>query len=87
MDPTGKFAYVANAASNDISMYTISAATGILTSMGRTAARTSPSSIAIDPSGKFVYVTNFGADNISTYSIDAATGALTAIDTISTNGT
>ena len=84
MDPTGKFAYVANSGSNDVSMYTINAATGVLSSIGAIAAGLSPSSIAIHPSGKFAYVTNSGSNNVSMYSIDAATGALVLMGTTGT---
>ncbi len=34
VDPSGKFAYVANADSNNVSMYTIDATTGALTLIG-----------------------------------------------------
>lgn len=84
VDPTGKFAYVANSSSKDVSMYTISATTGALTPIGTIAAGSSPTSIAIHPSGKFAYVTNSGSNIVSMYSIDAATGALTLIGTIGT---
>jgi YVTN family beta-propeller protein len=84
-DPSGKFgkfAYVANAGSDDVSMYIVDSANGTLTSIGRIAAGVSPRSIAIDPSGKFVYVVNPGSNNVSMYGIDAATGALTSKATI-----
>jgi YVTN family beta-propeller protein len=84
VDPAGKFAYVTNSNSNDVSMYTINATTGVLTPIGMVAAGLSPTSIAIHPSGKFVYVTNSTSNDVSMYSIDAATGALTLIGTIGT---
>jgi YVTN family beta-propeller protein len=34
VDPAGKFAYVTNSASNDVSIYSIDAATGALTLIG-----------------------------------------------------
>jgi YVTN family beta-propeller protein len=83
-DPTGKFgkfAYVANSASNNISMYTISPTTGALTFIGTIAARTNPESVTVDPSGKFAYVANTSSDNVSTYSIDTVTGALISAGT------
>jgi 6-phosphogluconolactonase len=43
VDPAGKFAYVTNSGSNDVSMYTINATTGALTSIGTIAAGTGPS--------------------------------------------
>jgi YVTN family beta-propeller protein len=84
VDPTGKFAYVTNSASNDVSMYTINATTGALTSTGMIATGTVPVSVAVDPAGKFAYVTNSASNDVSIYSIDAATGALTLIGTIGT---
>jgi 6-phosphogluconolactonase len=78
VDPTGKFAYVANFGSNDVSMYTINTTTGILTSRGSIAAGTIPLSVAVDPTGKFAYVTNFQSNDVSMYTINATTGALTS---------
>ena len=83
VDPTGKFAYVANSGSNNVSMYTIDATTGALTSIGLMAAGANPASVAVDPSGKFVYVANedffeLSASNVSMYAIDPTTGALTS---------
>jgi YVTN family beta-propeller protein len=82
VDPTGKFAYVTNFQSNDVSMYTINATTGALTSIDTIAAGTEPVSVAVDPAGKFAYVTNFESNDVSMYTIDATTGALTPIGTI-----
>jgi YVTN family beta-propeller protein len=82
IDPSGKFAYVANANSNNISMYTIDATTGALTSTGTIAAGASPSSVAVDPSGKFTYVANANSNNVSMYTIDATNGALASTGTV-----
>ena len=84
-DPSGKFGkflYAANENSNDVSMYTIHATTGALTSTGTIATGTSPSSVAVDPSGKFAYVANSFSDNVSMYTIDPTTGVLTSIGAI-----
>jgi YVTN family beta-propeller protein len=89
VDPSGKFAYVANGSggSTGVSMYTINSATGALTSIGTIAAGDSPNSVAVDPSGNFVYVANASATpgsagNVSMYTINGTTGALTSIGTI-----
>ena len=82
VDPAGKFAYVTNSSSNDVSMYTINATTGALTSIGTIAAGTDPVSVAVDPSGKFAYVANSSSNDVSMYTINATTGALTPIGTI-----
>lgn len=82
IDASGKFAYVTNSGSDDVSMYSIDATTGALTSMGTIAAGTVPGSVAVDPMGKFAYVANYGSNNISMYAINAATGTLTSTGTI-----
>ena len=79
VDPTGKFAYVANSGSNNVSMYTIDATTGAFTSIGLMAAGANPASVAVDPSGKFAYVANedffeLSGSNVSMYAIDPTTG-------------
>ena len=93
VDPTGKFAYVANTGCPDsfvgsVSMYTINATTGVLTSLGSPVdADFGPHSVAVDPAGKFVYVANDGdfevtGGSVSAYTIDATTGALKLMGTI-----
>ncbi|HUD64628.1 MAG TPA: beta-propeller fold lactonase family protein [Candidatus Sulfotelmatobacter sp.] len=89
IDPSGKFAYVADGGDNsdgskgvNVSMYTIDAATGVLTSIGKIAAGMSPFSIAIHPNGKFVYVGNSGSNDLSIYTIDATSGKLTLTGTV-----
>src|SRR5260370_978231 len=63
-----RFAYVANAGSNDVSMYTINASTGALTAIapGTIAAGRFPNAVAVDPSGRFAYVANFNFNGIAT---------------------
>jgi len=79
VDPTGKFAYVANTGDGNISGYTIDSSTGALTpALGSPfTAGTNPYSVTVDPTGKFAYVANMGDGNISGYTIDSSTGALT----------
>jgi len=84
-DPSGKFgrfAYVANRDSNNVSMYTINPATGILEAVGTIAAGTAPFSVAVHPSGNFAYVANLDSDNVSVYTIDTTTGVLTFMGAI-----
>ncbi len=90
VDPMGKFAYVTTGLNYDgtgidsVSMYTIDATTGVLTSTGAIATETNPNpvSVTVDPSGKFAYVTNSGSNDVSMYTINATTGALASIGTI-----
>jgi len=80
VDPSGKFAYMANQG-NNVSGYAIDPSTGALTAIAGSpfAAGSTPVSVAVDPSGKFAYAANETSGNVSGYSIEPSTGALTAI--------
>jgi YVTN family beta-propeller protein len=95
-DPSGKFAYVANAGCNGnggfVSMYTINTTTGALASIGQPVSSQDfdANSVTVDPFGKFAYVANLGDDfssdgSIAMYTINATTGALTYKGAISGN--
>jgi 6-phosphogluconolactonase (cycloisomerase 2 family) len=89
--PSGKFAYVANkseppGSAGNVSMYTINAGTGGLTSIGTIAAGTNPVSVAVDPTGKFAYVANSGSNDVSMYAVNTTTGALTSTGTTTGGG-
>ncbi len=79
--PSGRFAYVANQTSNDISAYSVDLASGALAPIPGSpfAAGTTPVFVAVDPSGKFAYATNSASNDVSAYTIDATTGALTPL--------
>jgi 6-phosphogluconolactonase (cycloisomerase 2 family) len=68
----GKFAYVTNANSNTVAMFSINA-DGTLTALvpAKVATGTNPTSMAIDPSGKFAYVANAGSNDVSMYAVGA----------------
>ena len=77
---------MANAASDDVSAYTVNAATGVLTSIGApVAAGSSPNSVTVDPSGRFAYVANSGPTT-SRPTPSPPTGALTGIAHASRRG-
>jgi 6-phosphogluconolactonase (cycloisomerase 2 family) len=81
MDPEGRYAYTANATTNDVSQYTVGS-DGSLTPM---AAATVPAGkvpfwITVDPSGRYAYVTNRDSNDISQYAI-GADGGLTPMVT------
>jgi YVTN family beta-propeller protein len=90
VDPSGKFAYVANGdgmVQNNVAMYTINATTGALKSLGTIAVEGYAVSVAMDPSGKFAYVaaasgTAGSAGDVAMFTIHARTGALASIGTI-----
>ena len=81
VDPSGKYAYVANSVTADVSQYSIGAGGALAALVPPTVtAGTSPVSVTIDPSGKYVYVANSGSANVSQYTIGVG-GALTAMVT------
>lgn len=96
VDPTGKFAYVANEGCGDsafgnLSMYTIDANTGALASIGPPVASNDEGgrAVTVDPSGKFAYVANeggFAPTGVSMFAIDTTAGALTSLGTITSGG-
>jgi 6-phosphogluconolactonase len=81
IDLTGKFAYVSNIGSANISAYTIDSTTGALTAVSGSpfTAHSYPNPVTIDPTGKFAYVSNMGYSSISAYTINSTTGVLTEV--------
>src|SRR5258708_22719089 len=80
IDPTGAFAYVANAKAATISEYSIDTSTGGLTTVPGSPLATGSSheSLAIDPTGHFVYAANVTANiQVAAYSLTPRIGALT----------
>src|SRR5258708_15803270 len=74
---TGRFAYVANQLSNDVSAYAIDSATGNLFAINGSpfpVSRTTPAPLAVDPNGLFLYVVNNGSDTFSVYTLHNPTG-------------
>src|SRR5438445_282636 len=77
VDPSGRYAYVANGDSANASQYTIGADGALTpTATATVAAGTNPISVTVDPSGKYAYVANNASANVSQYTI-GADGALT----------
>jgi 6-phosphogluconolactonase len=88
VDPSGKFAYVANGGSanftDTVSAYVINATSGALTSAGTfSTQRLSPRSIAVDASGRFVYTANGGSRTagfgVLAYAINTGSGGLSPV--------
>jgi 6-phosphogluconolactonase len=78
--PSGKFLYVGDANSAQISAFSINPATGVLTQVAGSPFPSGPSaSIRVHPSGKFLYAANFDHGSISVFGIDPVTGELTEI--------
>ena len=78
IDPQGRYLYVTNLVSNDISAFKINSSTGRLaeTTGSPYATENGPVGITIDPSGKYILVTGFSSGKVSSYKIDPETGAL-----------
>lgn len=75
--PSGKFLYVLNAGSGDITLFGISAPSGLLTlSPCPHCDAPTPSGMAVDPLGNFLFVTNLALGGLTSYSIDPANGQL-----------
>jgi probable HAF family extracellular repeat protein len=79
IDPSGRFAYVANYGGNDVSAFKIDQSTGRLLPIASYAAGSNPDAVTVDPLGKFVYVAGLSSNDVSGYAINQATGALTQI--------
>ncbi|MBH0203479.1 MAG: beta-propeller fold lactonase family protein [Nitrospira sp.] len=81
----GKFLYIANSASNDVTAFSIGA-TGLLSLIAPsgtnanpvTTSVTAPKSMAISPNGSFLYVANSGSHNVTVFQI-GANGLLTLV--------
>ncbi len=77
-DPTSRFVYVTDRATNQLYGYLVSGNTspGTLIPMTNGPFTTGlyPIALTIDPRGKYLYAVNFGASTLSSYAIDSATG-------------
>ena len=71
-----RFAYVANADDNTVSIYAVEAKSGQLRARGYVVAGAAPSAVAVHPNLKLLYVTNARSNNVSAYQI-ATDGRLT----------
>jgi 6-phosphogluconolactonase (cycloisomerase 2 family) len=82
-DPTDRFVYVTDYASNDLIGYTIlnGSTLSYLTS-GPFKTGNEPSAIAIDPRGNFIYVSNALDSTVSAYAITQATGNPTGVSNV-----
>ena len=85
----GRFAYVANQLSNNLSAYLIDSANGALIPMAGSpfaATGTTPISLAVDPNGRYLYVVDSGSNDVSVYAIDNSTGVLSSAGVPSATG-
>jgi Lactonase, 7-bladed beta-propeller len=72
VDPSGKYLYVANSGSSDVSGFTADVKTGRLTSLPKSpfTCGSSPDPISADIGGKFVYVANKNSGSVSVFKIN-----------------
>lgn len=76
VDPTGRFIYVTDSATNQLYAYTLT--NGVITANSASPFTTGqfPLGVTVDPRGSYVYVANYGSQSVSQYTINTATGAL-----------
>jgi 6-phosphogluconolactonase (cycloisomerase 2 family) len=90
-DPTNRYAYVTDFASNELIGYAIMGGNTLsFLSNGPFKTGNEPSAVTIDQRGKFIYVTNSLDSSVSSYAIDLATGTPTtavSVSGASTNAT
>lgn len=76
--PNGKFVYGSNRGDNNIVVFAIDAATGMVTPVEHESTQgMTPRNFAIDPSGRFLYAANQNSSSVVPFAIDATTGRLT----------
>jgi 6-phosphogluconolactonase (cycloisomerase 2 family) len=78
-DPLGRYVYVVNQGSNNVSAFSIASGTGILTAVGSpvsTGVGTGPRAVTVEASGRFAYVVNATSNQVSRFTITQTTGAL-----------
>ena len=78
IDPSGKFAFLAQQGANNVSVFSIDTTTGALTPVPGSPFATpmNPSDVVVHPNGKFAYVSAAGAGQIAVFNI-GPNGALT----------
>jgi 6-phosphogluconolactonase (cycloisomerase 2 family) len=82
LDHSGKFLYVANQVSNDVSAFSVDSTTGVLTAAGTTltGAASGPRSVTVHPGGAYVYTANgTTTGTVSIFSVNTTSGALTLV--------
>ena len=82
IDPSGKYVYMTDSNSLNLSTYTIDMTSGALNSTGIVTMLGASYSLSVNPSGKFAYAaiySYYGFDYIAAFNIDATLGTLTTI--------
>jgi 6-phosphogluconolactonase len=81
-DPTGRFYYTTDGATNQLIAYDITQ-NGVLVPLQNGPFKTDvfPDAVTIDPSGTYIYVANYNSNDISAYQITQGTGAPSSLAT------
>jgi 6-phosphogluconolactonase (cycloisomerase 2 family) len=86
LEPFEKFAFVANAGANSVSVYNVNTTTGILTAVPGVSFSVAPgiqpqraTVVTVNPTRQFVYMANAGSGNISGFFLNLPTGFLTPV--------
>ena len=81
-DPTSRFLYVTDGASNQLISYGIATGGALVPQVnGPTATGGFPDAVTVDPRGMFVYIANYNDPSVMAFAIDQATGNPTSVAT------
>ncbi len=73
--PSGSFVYASNRGDNNIAVFRIAPATGMVTLVGHVpTSGSTPRSFALDPSGRWLFAANQNSDTVVSFSVDSSTG-------------
>jgi DNA-binding beta-propeller fold protein YncE len=78
-DPTGKFLYVTDGASNQMYGFLVQSGGSLVMMPKPFKTDNLPNAVAVDPRGIYVYVANYNANDVSAYTIDQSTGNATPV--------
>ncbi len=78
-DPSGKFLYVTDGASNQMYGFQVQASGALVMMPAPFKTDNLPDAVAVDPRGIYVYVANYNGNDVNAYTIDQATGNATPI--------
>jgi 6-phosphogluconolactonase len=83
--PSGKFLYVSNRGHNSMAVFTVDAATGLLTLIQNISTQgKTPRNFTLDPTAHWLLASNQESNSAIVYSVDQATGRLTQVGPLAT---
>ena len=78
-DPTGKFLYVTDGASNQMYGFLVQSGGSLVMMPAPFKTDNLPNAVAVDPLGIYVYVANYNGNDVSAYTIDQSNGNATPV--------